>query len=518
MDDLIDDDGPLGGNTPAQNAPEFSVSDLTGAVKRTLEGAFGRVRVRGELGRVMRAGSGHYYYDLKDDRNVISCNTWKGQVAGLGMVPEEGLEVIVTGRLSTYGPQSRYNLNVDRMEVAGEGALMVMLEKRRQKLMKEGLFEEARKRPLPYLPEVIGVVTSPQGAVIRDILHRLRDRFPRQVLIWPVPVQGERCAPEVTRAIKGFNELGPGDPVPLPDLIIVARGGGSLEDLWGFNEESVVRAAAESEIPLISAVGHETDTTLIDFASDRRAPTPTAAAEMAVPVRLDLLAWVEAQSGHLTRALGGGITQRRQRLGDLSRALPRVESLLDTPRQRLDRWSDRLEPGLRAVLERQGTRLERVASGLGPALSSGVQRRRVRLGQASGRLSLGAVRRGLDEQGRMLARIGRDLDRAFATRQERAGQRLANTWRLFETLGYKATLRRGYAVLREGDTVISDAAAASAAATLEVEFADGRVQIGAASGGSVQQPKADPLKGTAAGSNKTRPQSSGGAQKDLFGE
>ena len=264
--DLLDDD------TPGSNTPEFTVGELTGAIKKTIEGSFGRVRVRGELGRVMRAASGHLYYDLKDDRNVISCTTWKGQARGLGMQPEEGLEVIVTGKLSTFGPQSRYNLNVDTMEVAGEGALMAMLERRKKALAAEGLFAEDRKRPLPYLPGVIGVVTSLQGAVIRDILHRLRDRFPRKVLIWPVAVQGSKSAPEVTRAIEGFNAMTPGGALPRPDLLIVARGGGSIEDLWGFNEEIVARAAAASQIPLISAVGHETDTTLIDFVSDRRAP------------------------------------------------------------------------------------------------------------------------------------------------------------------------------------------------------------------------------------------------------
>ena len=271
--DLIDDDA------PGRNTPEYSVSEISGAVKRTLEDRFGRVRVRGEVGRVFRAKSGHLYYDIKDDRSVLACTTWKGQVSGLLVLPEEGLEVIVTGRLSAFGQQSKYNLNVDEIAVAGEGALMAMLEKRRKALAAEGLFDEGRKTPLPYLPEIIGVVTSPQGAVIRDILHRLRDRFPRKVLVWPVAVQGAASAPEVARAIAGFNELMPGGSLPRPDLIIVARGGGSVEDLWGFNEEVGVRAAAHSDIPLISAVGHETDTTLIDLAADRRARTgpPTCA-------------------------------------------------------------------------------------------------------------------------------------------------------------------------------------------------------------------------------------------------
>ncbi|WP_291738127.1 exodeoxyribonuclease VII large subunit, partial [Leisingera sp. F5] len=289
MSDLFDDP------QPGQNAPEFTVSEISGEVKRTLEGTFGRIRVKGEVGRVFKARSGHLYYDIKDDRSVLACTTWKGQVSSLSVVPEEGLEVVVTGRLTAFGAQSKYNMNVDEVAVAGQGALMALLEKRKKQLEAEGLFAPERKTPLPYLPQIIGVVTSPSGAVIRDILHRLRDRFPRKVLVWPVAVQGKTCAPEVARAIEGFNRLTPGGALPRPDLIIVARGGGSIEDLWGFNEEIVARAAAASQIPLISAVGHETDTTLIDFVSDRRAPTPTAAAELAVPVRLELMAWAETQ-------------------------------------------------------------------------------------------------------------------------------------------------------------------------------------------------------------------------------
>ncbi|MGB1235349.1 MAG: exodeoxyribonuclease VII large subunit, partial [Planktomarina sp.] len=272
MMDLLDD--PREG----ENAHEYSVSEISTAVKRSLEAEFGRIRVKGEVGRVVKARSGHMYFDVKDDRNNLACTTWKGQVARLSVVPEEGMEVVVTGKITAYGAQSKYNMNVDDVAVAGVGALMAMLEKRKQMLAGEGLFDADRKQPIPFLPEIIGVVTSPTGAVIRDILHRLRDRFPRKVLVWPVAVQGQNCAPEVTRAIEGFNALTPGGALPRPDLIIVARGGGSIEDLWGFNEEIVARAAAGSDIPLISAVGHETDTTLIDFVSDQRAPTPTAAA------------------------------------------------------------------------------------------------------------------------------------------------------------------------------------------------------------------------------------------------
>ena len=266
-------DKDLGGNLP-----EFTVAELSQAVKRTIEGGFARVRVRGEVSGFKRAASGHLYMALKDEEAVLDAVCWRGVAARLALVPEDGLEVIATGRLTTYPGRSKYQIVIEQLELAGEGALLKLLEERRKKLAGEGLFDEARKQPLPFLPEVIGVVTSPTGAVIRDILHRLADRFPRPVLIWPVLVQGDGAAEQIAAAIAGFNALEDGGPVPRPDLLIVARGGGSLEDLWAFNEEVVVRAAAASAIPLISAVGHETDTTLIDFAADHRAPTPTAAA------------------------------------------------------------------------------------------------------------------------------------------------------------------------------------------------------------------------------------------------
>ena len=337
---------------PGENAPEFSVSELSGAVRRVIEGEFGRVRVRGEVGRVSRPSSGHVYFDLKDDRACLGALVWRSGVRGLAVQPQEGMEVVATGRLTTHAGQSKYQMVVEALAPAGVGALMAMLEARRKALEAEGLFAAERKRPLPYLPEVIGVVTSPSGAVIRDILHRLSDRFPRRVLLWPVTVQGPNCAAEVAAAIRGFNAIAPGGPVPRPDVIIVARGGGSIEDLWGFNEEIVVRAAAESRIPLISAVGHETDTTLIDLAADRRAPTPTAAAEMAVPVRLELLAGLARLEERRRGALARGIGQRGQRLRDLARGLPRPEAILAERAQRLD--------------------------GLGPAAAAGADRLRAR--------------------------------------------------------------------------------------------------------------------------------------------
>ncbi len=271
------------------NAPEFTVSELSSALKRTVEDAYGHVRVRGEISGFRGPhSSGHCYFALKDESAKIEAVIWKGVHARMRFKPQEGLEVIATGKLTTYPGSSKYQIVIEALEPAGIGALMALLEERKRKLAAEGLFDEARKQPLPFLPEVIGVVTSPTGAVIRDILHRLDDRFPRRVLVWPVRVQGEGSAEQVAAAIRGFNALPEGGRMPRPDLLIVARGGGSLEDLWAFNEEIVVRAAADSMIPLISAVGHETDMTLIDFAADKRAPTPTAAAEMAVPVRSEL--------------------------------------------------------------------------------------------------------------------------------------------------------------------------------------------------------------------------------------
>ncbi|MBT3465629.1 MAG: exodeoxyribonuclease VII large subunit [Rhodobacteraceae bacterium] len=472
--DLLDD--PVDG----VNSPEFSVTELSGAIKRVIEGEFSHVRIKGEVGRVSRPRSGHIYLDLKDDKSVINGVIWKGVAGRLQTQPEEGMEVVATGRVTTFGGQSKYQIVIEDIKPAGMGALMALLEKRKTMLSAEGLFEESRKRPLPYLPEVIGVVTSPSGAVIRDILHRLRDRFPRKVLIWPVAVQGAKCAPEVVRAIEGFNALKIGGAMPRPDLLIVARGGGSVEDLWGFNEEIVARAAADSQIPLISAVGHETDTTLIDFVSDKRAPTPTAAAELAVPVRIELMAWLDQQSARMTTSLSGGLQRRSQRLRDLSRALPRLETLLDGPRQRLDTTGARL----------------------GPALMSGVQRRKVRLSEAAGGLRPAAMQRMIGNERRRLdalsARMGPALERCVSIDQRRqavsamaqrvadAGQQRVNAARnkieamdrLRLTLGYEATLSRGYAVVRGDGDVVTTKKAAGKAQELEIQFADGRIVVG----------------------------------------
>ncbi|NDR56901.1 exodeoxyribonuclease VII large subunit [Aliiruegeria sabulilitoris] len=496
MSDLID--APDG---PGSNAPEFTVSEISGAVKKTLEGAFGRIRVRGEVGRVFRARSGHLYYDIKDERNVLACTTWKGQLANLTVMPEEGMEVIVSGRLTAFGAQSKYNLNVEQVEPAGAGALMAMLEKRKKQLAAEGLFEEARKRPLPFLPEIIGVVTSPSGAVIRDILHRLRDRFPRKVLIWPVAVQGRDCAPQVAAAIEGFNRLSPGGPLPRPDVIIVARGGGSIEDLWGFNEEIVARAAAASQIPLISAVGHETDTTLIDFVSDRRAPTPTAAAEMAVPVRLELLAHLDSQGARLSGALSRNMTRRGERLRDLARALPRPDSLLATPRQRYDNAASRLPLALRTGVQSRrlglaritaplrprlltqrlqslSDRLEASAKRLVPALARGTSRARQDLDARAARLSPAPLLRENTRRKERLAELSRRLQTASQTAVAGRRDRLSSLERILQSLNYEETLKRGYAVIRGDGAVVTTKAAAEQARNLEIQFADGRLNLG----------------------------------------
>jgi len=491
MSDLIDD------GQEAGNAPEFSVTEISNAIKRVIEGEFSHVRIRAEVGRVSRPRSGHIYLDLKDDKSVINGVIWKGVATRLQVQPEEGMEVVAVGRMTTFGGQSRYQIIIEEIRPAGVGALMAMLEKRKQMLAAEGLFAPERKQELPYLPDVIGVVTSPSGAVIRDILHRLRDRFPRKVLVWPVAVQGEKCASEVARAIAGFNALSPGGALPRPDLIIVARGGGSVEDLWGFNEEIVARAVAASQIPLISAVGHETDTTLIDFVSDRRAPTPTAAAELAVPVRLELLAWVGEQGSRMSYALSNGVSRRGQRLRDLARAMPRIESLVEAPRQRLDRASDRLPAALQRGVQLRRVALSDASGSLRPSLLS-----RALLGDIQRLSGLGARLRlrGLDERARHLESVGarlnveaivRDLGRKrveldrIARRMADSGarqikalsERLEATDRLRETLSYKATLARGYAVVHGEDGVLTTKAAAQKAGALEIEFSDGRMSL-----------------------------------------
>ncbi|WP_260482775.1 exodeoxyribonuclease VII large subunit [Sphingomicrobium flavum] len=414
------------------NDAAMSVSELSGALKRTVEGSFSHVRVRGEISGWKRAASGHCYFTLKDDAANLDAVLWRGQAQRLAFNPEDGAEVVATGKLTTYPGRSKYQISVNTLELAGEGALMALLEKRKKALAAEGLFDPARKQELPYLPRVIGVVTSPTGAVIRDILHRLADRFPSHVLLWPVLVQGETAAPSVAAAIRGFAAMEEGGPVPRPDLIIVARGGGSIEDLWAFNEEAVVRAAAECPIPLISAVGHETDTTLIDFASDKRAPTPTAAAEMAVPVRRDLLAYVEELGLRGGRGLGRALDRSAERLGHVAARLPSPVQLVDQRGQRVDDLGDRLQRAL-------GARAQRA-------------------------------------EGDLRAVAGR-LDRRLIDQKIKAGEdKLAGLWRLAQLAHPDKPLQRGFARITGADgKTLTSAATAGREARLSLHFADGHV-------------------------------------------
>jgi exodeoxyribonuclease VII large subunit len=446
----------LAATAPRSNLVEYTVSEISQALRRSIEDNFGHVRVRGEISGAKRHGSGHWYFALKDSEAVLDAVCWRLTAIRLAVKPEDGMEVVCTGRLSTFPGRSKYQLIVDAIELAGVGALLKLLEDRRRRLAAEGLFAAERKKPLPFLPDVIGVVTSPSGAVIRDILHRLADRFPRHVLLWPVAVQGEGAAAQVAAAIAGFNRLPQGGAVPRPDLIIVARGGGSLEDLMPFNEEIVVRAAAQSAIPLISAVGHESDTTLLDHASDRRAPTPTAAAEMAVPVRLDLRADLAGRSARLSAGLARFLEARRLNLSLLARGLPDPQDLIGNAVQRLDDRAERLRLAAAAQLRAARQRLDLAASRLRPAAFAA---------------EIARVRTGLGEVG---ARLDRAVQRLVARRREAtdnfAGRLATHSER------HEGLLARGYVVVRDSDSrVLTEAAAIAPGAALDLEFYDGRV-------------------------------------------
>ena len=479
---------------PGGNAPPMTVSEISRALKNTVEDRFSYVRVRGEISGFKRAASGHCYMTLKDADAVLDGVCWRGTAGRLAIKPEDGLDVIVTGKLTTYPGRSKYQIVIESMEMAGEGALLKLLEERKRMLAAEGLFAEERKRPLPYLPEVIGVVTSPTGAVIRDILHRLSDRFPRHVLIWPVLVQGEDAANQIARAIDGFNALDPDGDVPRPDVLIVARGGGSLEDLWSFNEEIVVRAAANSDIPLISAVGHETDTTLIDFVSDRRAPTPTAAAEIAVPVRADLMASIMDIERRRLGAIMRLVNTAEVRLNGFSRGLPDPVSLLGQATQRLDDYSERFAMAGRASL---GARSERV-SNLGARLRSPKQTMMLksdRLQDLLDRFS-GAGRRLVSrtgerfDRGNYTERLAKSIDRKH--RQD--ARSLDQLSRRLESVSYKNVLARGFAVVRDADgQPVAKAAGISDGTALTIDMQDGSVAATAGSS-SAPKPPASPAK------------------------
>jgi exodeoxyribonuclease VII large subunit len=444
----------------AGNLPEYSVSELSGAIRRAVEEGFPFVRVRGEISGLKFATSGHTYFDLKDDKAVLNAIIWKQSARVLRLKPEQGMEVVCTGRITTYPGSSRYQLIVEQIELAGLGALMALLEERKKRLEKEGLFHASRKKALPFLPDVIGVVTSPTGAVLRDIMHRLDARFPRRVLLWPVAVQGERAATEVAAAIAGFNALD-GKGLPRPDLLIVARGGGSLEDLMAFNEEAVVRAAAASTIPLISAVGHETDTTLIDFAADVRAPTPTAAAELAVPVRTELLAATLELERRSLRSFSRGMEDRRRHLFQLLRILPRAEQLFGQPRQRFDVASERLNGALRRNLQVHRAELSEVS--------------------AIFRDQLVVSRFGLYRD--RIAVLEARATRAQRVRVATATQVLVALGRMLDGISYRSVLARGFALVRgEGTVLRRRAGTVVAGERLTLIFADGEVQ--AVAGGS----------------------------------
>jgi exodeoxyribonuclease VII large subunit len=499
------------------NVPEWSVSDLAGALKRTLEETFGHVRLRGEVsGYRGPHSSGHAYFCFKDQNARIDAVIWKGTFSRLRIRPQEGLEMIATGRITTFPGKSTYQIVVDSLEPAGIGALMALIEERRRVLAAEGLFEAARKRRLPYLPKVIGVVTSPTGAVIRDILHRLEDRFPRCVLVWPVRVQGETSAAEVAAAIRGFNAIAPGGGIPRPDVLIVARGGGSIEDLWGFNDEAVVRAAAESAIPLVSAVGHETDWTLIDHAADVRAPTPTGAAEMVVPVRAELVAALRDIARRMVEAALRGLERRRADLRSAARALPAPDALYASKRQRLDLAAARLGPALgsnarahEAAVRTLARRLDRVsptarlagtrarleAVGSRPAEALGrlLGFKRRQLAHAGERLLvaraalLRAERRRIAQACELARRSGERLAPALRAQLARKATALASLAALFESLSYKSVLARGYALVRDADgSPVRSAAAVREGASLTLEFADG---VAEATGGRAARPR-----------------------------
>jgi exodeoxyribonuclease VII large subunit len=488
------------------NAPEFTVSELSSALKRTVEDAYGHVRVRGEItGFRGPHSSGHCYFSLKDDGAKIEAVIWKSAHYRMRFKPQEGLEVIATGKLTTYPGSSKYQIVIEALEPAGIGALMALMEERKRKLAAEGLFEEARKQLLPWLPEVIGVVTSPTGAVIRDILHRLQDRFPRRVLVWPVRVQGEGSAEQIAAAIRGFNALPERGRIPRPDLLIVARGGGSLEDLWSFNEEIVVRAAADSMIPLISAVGHETDITLIDFAADKRAPTPTAAAEMAVPVRAELFVEVAALARRTMLCWQRGHESRRNELRAAMRALPAAGDLLAIPRQRLDGASASLPRGLKANTHAHFRRFAQTSARLTLRVLHGqvaqadhrltVCGERMRLSarsllrtrrdrfagleirlKASKLANAQAQRQTIARDRERVLRLAERARRALATVTQRLQARVGHSGQLLGALSYRSVLTRGFALVRdEAGHAVHAAAGIGPGARLDLEFADGHV-------------------------------------------
>ena len=479
-----DFDTPTAPMTIGANAPEISVSELSQALKRTVEDHFGRVRVRGEISNYRGPhSSGHAYFSLKDESARIDAVIWKGVMLKLRTRPQEGLEVLATGRITTFPGKSSYQIIIENLEPAGVGALMALLDARRRQLATEGLFDESRKKPIPFLPETIGVITSPTGAVIRDILHRIAERFPRRILVWPVRVQGETAAAEITTAIEGFNALPPQGEIPRPDLIIVARGGGSLEDLWSFNEENVVRAAAASIIPLISAIGHETDTTLIDFVADLRAPTPTAAAEKSVPVRDDL---ITALSHHKRRLISAWerLTERRKlEINNLSRLLLNADVFLATPRQRLDRNSERLNTFIFKIKDDRRLKLARCSSLLdrhSPQVELARMSERlhgliVRLKQSM-LATIGAEKRNIENSTQLTSVNTKRLELALTQTIKKKREYFHQLSHLLETLSHQAALGRGYALVRNNSgALIRSVTQTHKSEMLFIDLSDGQL-------------------------------------------
>lgn len=491
------------------NATEYTVSEISGALKRTVEDVFGNVRVRGEIsGYRGPHSSGHAYFALKDDRAKLDAVVWKGTMSRLKFRPEEGMEVIATGKLTTYPGKSNYQIVIDNLEPAGAGALMALLEERKRRLQAEGLFDPARKQLLPYMPGVIGVITSPTGAVIRDILHRIKDRFPLHVIVWPVRVQGETAGAEVAAAVEGFNALPFDGPIRQPDLLIVARGGGSLEDLWGFNDESLSRAVAASHIPVISAVGHETDWTLVDYAADVRAPTPTGAAEIAVPVKFELEATLAALASRLRTSMSRCLDRDRSAVRAAARALPSPDQLLALPRRRFDEAENRLGRALEVGVERKRARLSalrlspatlarrvneartlvgRDLARLQAAFLSTVRERRTRFVRTAARLTMEPIARRQKQQADALVGISRRGDQAMSVRLDRLRARLTQADRLLATLklSEQAILERGYAlVLDDTGMLVKRAAEVKSGQVLELRFADGSTHATATSAAS----------------------------------
>jgi exodeoxyribonuclease VII large subunit len=525
---------------PGANIAEFSVSELSAAIKRALEDGFGFVRLRGEISGFRGPhASGHCYFSLKDDKARIEAVVWRATVQRLKCKPEEGLEVIATGRITTYPGSSRYQIVIDMLEPAGAGALMALLEERKKKLAAEGLFEETRKRKLPFLPKVVGVITSPTGAVIRDMLHGFNERFPAHVILWPVRVQGETSAAEVAAAIRGFNALPVGGLIPRPDVLIVARGGGSLEDLWSFNDEVVVRAAAASAIPLISAVGHETDWTLIDLAADARAPTPTKAAEWAVPKYSEL---VETTGDLGVRLIGSArriLVGARAHLKAASRGLPRLEELLALPRQRFDAAEKRLARGLYSNTQAHAKRFARIAPRLQPrlvsarldrcrdlldrlarrkaqALSRGTATRRARFERLAGRLSARPLVHRLQRSRERLADLHVRNRQAFLGALNQRRRALSSQAQLLASLSYQSVLERGFALVRDAKGhMLRSARSVAPGQGLDIEFADGHVAAEARAGGTLPAGRADPAGKAGSPSAPAKPKAVG-KQGSLF--